>query len=91
MDLKEIRKEIDAADAQIAELLAKRMELAAKVAAFKMENGMPVLDTGREAEVIDSACSIAGEPYASYIAEIYQTIMKTSKDYQNVLLGREND
>ena len=87
MDIKEIRKRIDATDEQLAELLAERMKLAADVAAYKKENGMAVYDAQREKEVIERVSRSAGETFAPYIAEIYETIMKTSKDYQNDLIG----
>lgn len=87
MDIKEIRKRIDATDEQLAGLLAERMKLAADVAAYKKENGMAVYDAQREKEVIERVSRAAGETFASYIAEIYEIIMKTSKDYQNNLIG----
>ena len=87
MDIKEIRKKIDATDEQLAGLLAERMKLAADVAAYKKENGMAVYDAQREKEVIERVSHAAGEAFAPYIAEIYEIIMKTSKDYQNDLIG----
>ena len=87
MDIKEIRKKIDATDEQLAGLLAERMTLAADVAAYKKETGMAVYDAQREKEVIERVSSAAGETFAPYITEIYETIMKTSKDYQNDLIG----
>ena len=87
MDIKEIRKKIDATDEQLAGLLAERMTLAADVAAYKKETGMAVYDAQREKEVIERVSRAAGETFAPYIAEIYETIMKASKDYQNDLIG----
>ena len=87
MDIKEIRKKIDATDEQLAELLVERMKLAADVAAYKKETGMAVYDAQREKEVIERVSHAAGETFAPYIAEIYETIMKASKDYQNDLIG----
>ena len=87
MDIKEIRKKVDATDEQLAELLAERMTLAADVAAYKKETGMAVYDAQREKEVIERVSRAAGETFAPYIAEIYETIMKASKDYQNDLIG----
>ena len=87
MDIKEIRKKIDATDEQLAGLLAERMTLAADVAAYKKETGMAVYDAQREKEVIERVSRAAGETFAPYIAEIYEAIMKASKDYQNDLIG----
>ena len=42
MDLKEIRKEIDATDDEILRLFLKRMDLCVGVAKYKKENNMQV-------------------------------------------------
>jgi chorismate mutase len=54
MELDEIRKEIDGVDAGIVHLLRNRMELAAMVAEYKKDNGLPVLDAARERVKMDS-------------------------------------
>ncbi len=53
-DLNSLRKEINSLDKQILELLQKRIEVAKKVGAYKKENNIPVLDEGRESQVIDN-------------------------------------
>lgn len=52
LDLELIRKEIDKADQQLAEVLEQRLQLVMQVAAYKKSKGMPVKDKNREAKVI---------------------------------------
>lgn len=49
MDLLELRKEIDEIDDELIPLLLKRMSVSEKVAKYKVERGMPVLNSEREA------------------------------------------
>ena len=54
MDLKDLRDEIDQIDKEILGLFVKRMEVVKKVAEFKKQNNLPVLQGGREKEVIEN-------------------------------------
>ena len=47
MDLLELRDEIDVVDRQIVELFEKRMDIASKVADYKIANGKKVFDKER--------------------------------------------
>ena len=51
-DLKKIREKITEIDNQMAELFELRMQQVAKVAEYKQQNGLPIYDPKREAEVI---------------------------------------
>ena len=51
-DLESLRKRIADVDAQIAELIARRLELAEMVAETKRESGLPIVDPQVEAKVI---------------------------------------
>ena len=65
-DLKDLRKEITAVDNEMAELFVRRMKLVHEVAEYKMKNSLPVLDPGREAEVLEKgAASVADEELQS--------------------------
>lgn len=45
MALDELRAEIDRADRDLSAAFVRRMEIAAQIAAYKRENGLPVLDS----------------------------------------------
>ena len=48
MTIEELRAQIDAADEQLLAAFSKRMEIAGKIADYKREKGLPVLDSSRE-------------------------------------------
>ena len=52
-DLKEIRKDIDKIDNQLIELFKQRMDCAKEVGIYKQANNIPVLNEGRENEILD--------------------------------------
>ena len=66
MNLEECRKEIDRLDKELTNLLEQRMQVVAKVAAYKKENHMEIFDPRRE----------------RYLQKIYQCIMDESKNYE---------
>lgn len=50
MDLEKMREEIDVIDDQLVDLFSQRMAIAGRIAEYKKENGLPVLDADREKE-----------------------------------------
>lgn len=82
-DLVEIRKELDAVDAQLVALFEKRMLLARDVAAYKIANDLPVLDASREDAVLDSrAAMLRDAHFAPALRSLYQEIMRLSREEQ---------
>lgn len=55
LDLEAIRRRIDKIDAQLVAALEERMEAVLEVAAYKKQQGLPVLDAAREAQVLSKA------------------------------------
>ncbi|WP_235370687.1 bifunctional chorismate mutase/prephenate dehydratase [Pseudoflavonifractor phocaeensis] len=86
--LEEIRGQIDQIDRQMVDLFKARMEAAAQVAEYKMENGLPVLDAGRERALLGKIGDQAGEELADYAQSMYRTILAASRSYQNGKMGR---
>ena len=64
-DLKEIRKDIDKIDNQLIELFKQRMDCARDVGIYKQANNIPVLNEGRENEILDAVEEKGGEYGAS--------------------------
>ena len=60
-DLKEIRKDIDKIDNQLIELFKQRMDCARDVGIYKQANNIPVLNEGRENEILDAVEKKGGE------------------------------
>lgn len=57
--LADLRKDLDAIDAECVALLARRADVARLVGAHKRAHGLATLDTRREARVVASAARMA--------------------------------
>ena len=66
MELSDYRKELDSIDAQMLELFKQRMNTVRGVAEYKKENKLPVLQQGREREILAAAAAGAGEELEDY-------------------------
>lgn len=89
-DLSVIREKINEIDNKIVELWKERMETCLSVAQYKKENNLPVLDTKREAELLNRIGNMAGEELDVYSRVLYDTIMTVSKSYQHKYLSNGN-
>ena len=89
--LEELRKRIDIVDSQLVTLLEERFELVAEVAAYKLDNNLPVLHANREKEVIEknTAC-VAKEDFKEYIGDTLKAMMEVSRKYQSKILEEYN-
>lgn len=86
-DLQETRKALDAVDREIVRLFELRMTLARDVAAYKLANGMPVLDRSREEQVLESRCAMLADPYwAPAVRALYEQIMALSRAEQEKMM-----
>lgn len=86
LNLEEIRKEIDEIDSQLLPLLMKRMECSKKVAEYKCQAGIPVLNTARENEILDRVGENAGN-FGGAARVVFSTIMNASRALQHEMLG----
>lgn len=86
-DLKEIRNKINQIDKQMAELFEQRMNLAKKVAEYKIENALPIEDKIREAKLIETNLSyINDEQIKEYYVSFAKQTIEISKQYQSRLM-----
>ena len=59
------------------------MQVVVDVARIKKEKGIAILDASREKEVIAKVQSyLKDDTLKEELAEVYETLMKVSKDYQ---------
>ena len=82
MELNDYRTQIDAVDDEIVRLFQKRMDIAANIAAFKKENGLPILQTAREREKLADVTGKAREDMRSYLRVLYSLLFELSRTYQ---------
>ncbi|MBE6704477.1 MAG: chorismate mutase [Ruminococcaceae bacterium] len=86
--LENARERINRIDAEMAKLFTERMEAAKDVAIYKKENGMPIFDASREAQVIErNSARVEDDRLRSFYVEFLKYNMNLSKEYQRQLLG----
>lgn len=86
--LDEVRREIDEVDGEIAKLFCRRMRAVRKVAAYKRERGLPVLDEQREEEVLRRNCErVEDEELRGYYFTFQRDMMRISRSYQQKLIS----
>ena len=88
MDLQEIRQQIDQVDSEMVRLYGKRMELTGEVGRYKRENGLPVLDTERERNLLNRVGEEAGEENENGVRALFSMLMAQSRTRQ-MLEGRK--
>lgn len=81
-DLLKLRNKIDQIDNEVIELLKERFSIVIDVKKYKAINKLPILDENREKAIKTKLKNKSGKFYKE-INLIYQTILKTSKDFQN--------
>lgn len=86
MELKVYRDRLDQIDAQIVALFRERMETVSQIADYKKSHELPVYAPGREQEILERVRSLSGEELAPYAEELFETLMKVSREYQKTLL-----
>lgn len=86
MDLKTYRDRLDQIDGQIVALFRERMETVGKIADYKKTHELPVHVPGREQEILERVRALSGGELAPYAQELFETLMKVSREYQKTLL-----
>ncbi len=82
----ESRREIDEIDDDIVQLVVRRLDLMADVAAAKRATGTPVRDDTREHEILEHVSAVAGEAYAHDVRMLFTTLFGISRERQYRIL-----
>ena len=83
MMLEEQRQKIDQIDRQIVALFEERTNVVEEVAKIKLDNDIPILDSGREEQVILKVQSyLKDESLKDELAELYTELMCISREHQ---------
>ena len=85
MGMTELRAEIDRLDEEITDLVCLRMDLCGRIGGEKQRQGIPVLDAGREREILTRVGKRAGEPLDVYLRLLYSVMFDLSRSYQAAL------
>lgn len=91
MELKDLRNEIDGIDAQLIKLFERRMKVCARVAQYKIENDMQVLDAGREMEKMERLKAQMSDDMKDYGVALYTELFRLSRDYQTKIIEKSQN
>ncbi len=87
-NLEDIRKEIDAIDAQMADLFVRRMEQVRRVTAYKQTHGLVISDPAREEAVIrQGAERVRDRDIREYYVNFEKQVIRLSRDFQQRLMS----
>lgn len=89
-DISKTREEIDAIDTQILALFKERIACAEKVAAYKQEHHLPILDKNRERDLLYRRCQEAGPKLAPYTKSLFELLMEASRNHQRSLINSKD-
>ena len=86
--LEKAREDIDRIDREMTRLFEERMQAVAAVANYKAAHGLPVLDSGREREVIEKGVSRLCDPsLAPFYTRYQKELMRVSRERQAKMLA----
>ena len=86
MNIQDKRREIDAIDDGIVDLLIQRSTVSRELSMMKLSAGLPIADRSRETEVISKALDNAGGRLSEEaIFQIYEAIMAESRRVQQTV------
>ena len=86
--LDDLRREIDGLDQQLVRLFEARMDVTRRVGEYKLEHDLPVLDAGREREVLEKKRALLADPALSAdVTTLFETIMAISRRQQRRLIA----
>ena len=85
-----LREQIDNIDDRLIKLFGERMDVAARIAEYKKEHNIPVLDRKRETEKLKDIMDKVPDDLKEYAAQLYSMMFEFSRSYQTRLIGYEN-
>lgn len=87
MSIEELRKRINEIDGELARLFEARMNTAAEIALYKLENNIPVFNEEREKEVLYRVKGAVSAEFSDYAARLYERMLELSREYQEKLIA----
>ena len=92
MSLDTVRAEISRVDTKIIRLIAQRQKLAGKIAQIKVAHGLPIHDSERTADVLESVFEQAVESRIDPVSvqKIFEVLIAMSEERQRECSGDGN-
>lgn len=86
-DILSLRASIDELDAQLLQLIEKRLRITESVAAYKIENKLAIVDSARESALLDRVRSLSSDDLAELNEDIYRAIISASCKHQDKIIN----
>lgn len=86
-DISSLRASIDEVDAQLIQLIEKRLRIAESVAAYKIENKLEIVDSARESALLDRVRSLSSDDLVDLNEDIYRVIISASCKHQDKIIN----
>ncbi len=91
-DIAALRRELNEIDRELVTLFERRMEVSRRVAEYKRENHLPVLDAGREEQVLSSRVEmLLDKSLEQSVKALFTEIMRLSRLLQESMLDRGDE
>lgn len=92
MELDELRRQIDAVDRKLVELLNERARLVEEVGKLKRRFGMEIYTPEREKEILELAAGANGGPFShAAILRLFERILDESRSLERKVAEGEKD
>ena len=86
------RNQIDEIDRELMDILIRRVSLSKEIAAYKLENDLPIRDRDRELILIDDRTKKIDDPVVrEALADVLEAVLKASRDIQQDMHNDQND
>jgi chorismate mutase len=92
MPINALREEIDGIDKKIISLIARRQEMAGKMAREKLDRGVPIHDETRTKQVLAAVFNYAVEEKINpiHVQRIFEILIEMSEERQRECTGDGN-
>jgi len=87
MDLQDLRHKIDNIDDELIRLFEERLGVAADIARYKQQHGLPVFDPAREKQKLCDISSKVNEKNKEDISNFFTLLFKISRARQEEILN----
>ena len=85
--LEQDRAIIDELDARFVQLFEQRFHVIKDIIDYKVENHLPILDSGREEEIVERNSNLVeDEDLQKYFRKLYSYMIEVSREYQEEVL-----
>ena len=87
----ELRDKIDHIDDELVRLITERLSIAGSIAEIKKAEGLPILNSAREREIISRLTMRQPDALAGYIKILFTTMFDLSRSHQARLVNTASD